>query len=150
MSPFDAEAKRLVQPILASQLFAVLATRDAHGLHTSLMAFAAGEDCLRVYFATPVNSRKFTNLTSYASVSLLVDDRVNKAESLVDITCISIRGDARVVEPQSQAEALAVYTGKHPTMRAFAEKPDTALVEVCVAQYDVVTRFQRVSTFVVV
>ena len=141
------EPTRHIRPIMESQLFGVLATRDTSGLHTSLVAFAGTEDLTAVFFATPVQSRKFRNLSRYASVSLFVDNRINDPGRIDDITGISIKGDAESLDERERHEALRVYTQKHPYIHSFAQHPDTALVRIRAREYQVVTRFSHVSIY---
>ena len=69
-----------MKQILMNEKYCVLATAMDNRPHCSLMAYAVGEDCKRIYMVTHKDSDKYRNLQNNESVSLLVDTRGNKKE----------------------------------------------------------------------
>jgi hypothetical protein len=83
----DAPAlERLVRELLASQRLAVLSTETRGTPYSSLIVFAAAPDLTALVFATPRPTRKFSNLSENARVSLLVDNRSNREEDFAEAT----------------------------------------------------------------
>jgi nitroimidazol reductase NimA-like FMN-containing flavoprotein (pyridoxamine 5'-phosphate oxidase superfamily) len=142
----DAPAlERIVRELLASQRLAVLATEAQGNPYTSLIAFAAAPDLNALVFATPRPTRKFSNLSGNARVSLLVDNRTNREEDFSDAAAATILGTAREATGEEWESSIALLLGKHPYLSSFARSPNCAIFRVDVEAYYVVNRFQSVS-----
>jgi len=142
----DAPAlERIVRELLASQRLAVLATEAQGNPYTSLIAFAAAPDLKALVFATPRPTRKFSNLSGNARVSLLVDNRTNREEDFSDAAAATILGTAREATGEEWESSIALLLGKHPYLSSFARSPNCAIFRVDVEAYYVVNRFQSVS-----
>ena len=142
----DAPAlERIVRELLASQRLAVLATEAQGNPYTSLIAFAAAPDLMALVFATPRPTRKFSNLSGNARVSLLVDNRTNREEDFSDAAAATILGTAREATGEEWESSIALLLGKHPYLSSFARSPNCAIFRVDVEAYYVVNRFQSVS-----
>ena len=131
--------------LFSEQYFAVLATRTADQLHTTLVAFATTDDLKTIYVATPRATRKYTNLQHHPSVSLLVHNSSNMATDIRQAIAVTIAGTAEEVPMDRLAAAQSVYLDKQPYMSGFVNSPNTALIEVTVKRYDVVAHFQDVT-----
>ena len=142
----DAPAlERLVRELLASQQLAVLATETRGTPYTSLIAFAAASDLKTLVFATPRPTRKFSNLSENARVSLLVDNRSNREEDFAEAAAATILGSAREATGEERESSLTLFLGKHPYLSSFARSPNCAIFRVEVEAYYVASRFQSVS-----
>jgi len=142
----DAPAlERIVRELLASQRLAVLSTETRGTPYSSLIAFAAAPDLKTLVFATPRPTRKFSNLSENARVSLLVDNRTNREEDFAEAAAATILGIAREATGEEKESSLAVFLGKHPYLSSFVRSPNCAIFRVEVEAYYVVTRFQSVS-----
>jgi nitroimidazol reductase NimA-like FMN-containing flavoprotein (pyridoxamine 5'-phosphate oxidase superfamily) len=137
--------ERIVRELLSSQRLAVLSTETRGTPYSSLIAFAAAPDLKTLVFATPRPTRKFSNLSENARVSLLVDNRTNSEEDFVEAAAATILGSAREATEEERESSLALFLGKHPYLSAFVRSPNCAICHVEVEVYYVVTRFQSVS-----
>lgn len=136
--------KQRINQLFASQKLAVLATQHEGQPYASLIAFAASDDLMELYFATPRATRKFANLQANSGVALLIDSRSNQDEDIHRAIAATVVGTAAEVPPEERERVLNRYLAKHPHLREFAQSPSTALVRVTVTTYYVVSRFQEV------
>lgn len=142
----DAPAlERIVRELLSSQRLAVLSTETGGAPYSSLIAFAASPDLSTLVFTTARPTRKFSNLSENARVSLLVDNRTNREEDFAAAAAATILGSAREAEGEERESALALFLGKHPYLSSFARSPNCAIFRVEIEAYYVVSRFQSVS-----
>ena len=139
------QIKASLSTLFAEQYFAVLATRSGENIHTTLVAFAAGEDLKTLFVCTPRATRKFANLKQNPSVSLLVHNSSNMATDIRQSIAVTVSGTARETPTERRGAARAVYLAKQPYMAGFATAPNTAIIEVTVGRYDVVAYFQDVT-----
>jgi nitroimidazol reductase NimA-like FMN-containing flavoprotein (pyridoxamine 5'-phosphate oxidase superfamily) len=139
----DAVRKE-VSRLLASQLLAVLATREAGQPYASLLAFAVGSDLADIFLATDRNTRKFKNIREDNRVALLVDDRTNQSVDFHAAAAVTIIGKACELQGREIDEARRIYLVRHPSLAEFVMVPSTALLKVAVSRYILVTRFQEV------
>jgi nitroimidazol reductase NimA-like FMN-containing flavoprotein (pyridoxamine 5'-phosphate oxidase superfamily) len=139
------ELERIVRELLASQRLAVLSTETRGMPYSSLIAFAAAPDLRTLVFTTPRPTRKFSNLSENAQVSLLVDNRSNREEDFAEAAAATILGTARETTGEERESSLALFLGKHPYLSSFARSPECATFRVEVEAYYVVSRFQSVS-----
>ncbi len=140
------QLKTRVAGLLAEQSFAALATRDGERLHNSLVCFAASADLHALYLCTPRSTRKYRNLLRTPEVALLIHSAVNRSLDLQQALAVTAQGAARVLDAAESARYSPLFLAKHPHLAAFLEAPSTALIEVRVTHYDLVSRFQDVAT----
>lgn len=130
-----------VRGLLATEIFAALATHGDGQSYGSLVAFAASPDLRRLAFATLRASRKFANLEAEPRVALLIDNRTNRANDLHEAIATTATGPAVAVEGAERAALQARLVERHPALAAFVTSPDCAIVRVDVEEYHTVTRF---------
>jgi heme iron utilization protein len=127
---------------------AVLATSDEGRPYASLIAFAFTPDCQTVIFATPKATRKYRNMMSQKSVSILIDNRSGNPEDLSRAEAVTLVGTARPVRTGARKEEYRkVFRKKHPRLASFIDDPGTALMAMIIEQAIHVTRFQDVSAW---
>ena len=134
-----------IQALLHSQIQAVLATEHQHQPHTSLMAFVVTPDLRRMGLATLRATRKYANLQANPQVSLLIDNRCNKAADYRNAVAISVHGAIHEADAAHRPELLQLYLNRHPTLRDFVTAADCALLQLDVERYSVVSQFQSVA-----
>lgn len=140
------QIKERLQRLLDNQLFAALATlTEKREPYTTLVAFTVADDLAKVYICTSRNTRKFIYLKQAPAVSLLVHDCLNQSPDITTATAVSINGEAAELLGEELAHARALHVQKHPQMKDFVNAPDTALFEIAVASYNIVTNFQNVT-----
>lgn len=139
-----AEMREIVQNLLNTQRLAVLSTQMSGRPYSNLIAFAATEDMKDIVFATTRATRKYTNLTAEARVSLLIDNRSNQESDFGEASAVTVLGTAEEVLGPDRERYLQIYLKKHPYLEEFVTAPTCALIRVKVEKYIVVTQFQEV------
>jgi heme iron utilization protein len=130
----------------AEEFFAVLATDDGRQPYTSLVSYALTPDMKKIIFATPKNTRKYTNIIHSANVALLVDNRSKTKKNLLETEAITIVGIAKPVRKGKARDELAkTFLMKHPDLNEFINSPATELIAIDIIQCVHVSRFQTVS-----
>jgi thioredoxin-dependent peroxiredoxin len=138
------ELKRKLKKLFDEQGFAVLATAEGNQPYTSLVAFAASEDLRHMVITTARSTRKYANLRSNASVSVLVDDRTNSASDFGEAVSVTILGTAEEISGPEGEGLRQLYLQKHAELRDFVAKETTALLRVNVESVYVVKSFPEV------
>jgi hypothetical protein len=141
-----AEIHRLLARLLAEQRLAVLCTRGTR-LHASLVAIAATEDLRRIFFATPRETEKFTNLIADPDAVLLVHDADGTPDDFQRAMAVTIVGQAREVEKEETADFTRIYLSRHPSLAEFVAASSTARMTFAVEAYRVVRHFQDVTIY---
>ena len=140
-----AEALSLLRALLAGQRLAVLATQGPEYPYTSLVAVRADDELRHVFFTTTRATRKFHHLAAEPRVSLLVDSRSDDDLDFHGAVAATAVGMARALEGDERDAPLAAFVARHPQLRGFASDPSSALVEIAVETWYVVSRFQDVT-----
>jgi len=136
--------RKTIRDLLQSQRLAVLATNRGGHPYSSLVAFAATDDLCSLFFATARATRKYENIMANHRVSLLVDNRANKAEDFRETVAVSIFGYAEEIKEEEKNSCLPLYLRKHPYLEEFVNAPTCALFKVQITKFSVVARFQNV------
>jgi len=133
-----------LRELLQEQPLAVLATAGCTTPYANLIAFAVTDDLRRLWFATPRRTRKYDNLRADSRVALLIDNRSNSAGDFEHAVAVTVLGETREL-PGGEAEMpRSLYLARHPRLAGFLADPDTALFELTVERYLVVSSFQQV------
>lgn len=136
--------KAAIGGLLESRFFGVLATAGEAGPYTSLVGFTPGAGLREIFFATFTGTRKYGNLQRDPRVSLLVDDRANRAVDLLEARALTVCGRASRVGPGRQAAVRAACLARFPGLADFYADPHCVLVAISVSRYILVERFQEV------
>lgn len=141
------DTSHTVRTLLRQQQFGVLSTVANEAPYASLVAYAASEDDRHLYFVTPRATRKYANISGNARVALLVSNSRNQPEDIQQAAVVTALGAARSVSSVDRNAVLSLYLSKHPGLEAFAQSPDSELMEILVTSYILVERFQKVSEY---
>ena len=143
----DASADPVIvlRDLFARQRLGVLATHGPEHPYASLVAVRASDDLRHLYFSTTRATRKFQFLSSDPKVAMLVDSRSDDDADFHGAVAATAVGTARELEGDECAEQLAAFLRRHPHLRPFASAPTSALVELAVDTYYIVSRFQNVT-----
>ena len=133
-----------IRKLCLSQRLAVLSTRSGEQPYSSLVCFAASDDLRHILFATTRVTRKYANLMRESRVALLVDNRSNDPADTFRATAVTALGSARELEGEEAAKARKTYLERHPHLEEFVSSPSTAMLQLDVEKYVLVTRFQDV------
>jgi len=144
MSP-AAEPLNVLRDLFTRQRLGVLATHGDEHPYASLVAIVASDDLRHLYFTTTRATRKFHFLTGDPNVAMLVDSRSDDDLDFHGAVAATAVGTARELEGDERAVMLTVFLRRHPHLRGFASAPTSALVELRVRTYYLVTRFQNVT-----
>ena len=144
----DDNLQQLIRDLLQQQSLGVLATSAAGHPYTTLVGFAATADMKQLLFATHRATRKYANLSSDQRVSLLIDNRSNRAEDFRLAVALTAFGSACEIPAGEQAGMRAIFLAKHPMLKEFVTSPGCALCRISVQRYSLVRRFQDVMELV--
>ncbi len=144
MHKHEKEVEGILDSLLRTELFAVLATKAPEYPYTNLVAFAATEDLNKLLFVTTRSTRKYLYLITDERASLLIDNRSNSYTDLKDAMAINAMGRVREVDREQYPDLGEIYLHKHPYLKDFFSSPSSALLCMDVEKYILVTQFQNV------
>jgi len=133
--------------LFKNQKFTVLSTSDAGQPYNSLVAFTASPDLTGIVFATERATRKYANLTADPRVSLLMDNRTNRAADFQRATAVTAIGTARELGMDERVSLERAFLLRFPDLTEFVKLPDCALMNVEISKYYVVSRFQQMMVW---
>jgi len=136
--------QHLIAELLNNQSLGVLATSAAGHPYTTLVGFAATDDLREILFATHRSTRKFANLNGDERVSLLIDNRTNRADDFRRAAALTAIGTAQEVGAERRDGSRSLFLEKHPMLKEFVNSPGCALCRIKVKRYSLVQRFQDV------
>ena len=144
----DALPRRIRQ-LMASQPFAVLSTQGTEHPYGSLVAFSTTEDLTTAVFATPVTTRKYQLLRQCDRVALLIDNRCQHLDNMMNVEAVTATGQAKRVEGGRDFNDWSrLLTSRHPYLAGFVRSPTVALFCIKIVRYFHVVRFQEVRQWI--
>ncbi len=144
MNIIEADLFKKIAGTIKSSRFAVIATENNKEPYLNLVGFLLDEELKNLYFYTPVNSRKYNNIVSNSSVSLLIDNREKYTGQTGLITAVTIIGKASVVEKQ-EINILKKYLSRYPELKNFTDSGLNVLIKVNIIKYIIVSNFNKIS-----
>lgn len=139
--------KKVIETIKVTR-FAVLATEKNKEPYLSLVGFLLDEDLKNLYFYTPVSSRKYDNIISNPSVSLLIDSREKYASQTDMITAVTLTGIANAVK-KPERNILEKYLSRYPELKNFTDSGLNVLIKVNIIKYIIVSNFSQISEIMI-
>jgi nitroimidazol reductase NimA-like FMN-containing flavoprotein (pyridoxamine 5'-phosphate oxidase superfamily) len=118
-----------MKQMVMDEKYCVLATAMNNMPHCSLMAYAVGEDCKKIYMVTQKNSEKYRNLTNNSSVSLLIDTRGNKNEKTAKALTISGLF-SKIDDKKTLSEVKNRLKTRHPELEVFLNNESSCVFAV--------------------
>jgi heme iron utilization protein len=143
----DSQIKKEILSILASQKLGVLATFGDEYPYTTIVAYAVADDLKSVLFVTIRNTQKYLNIQNNPNISMLVDNRSNRAMDFSNAQALTLLGKATEIFDDEKSKYMAIYLQRHPYLKDFAMNPDSALMKIQARKYILVRRFQEVIEF---
>ena len=121
-----------IQELIQANKICVLATVSEGEPHCSLMSYATDDDCYEIYMATHKKTKKYRNLATNPSVSLLVDSRQNAGTSpSAQTKALTISGTfQRNIDEKKMATARARLFEKHAELKNIFNDLDTEIIVV--------------------
>ena len=116
-----------IQKIISENKVCVLATVSEGVPHCSLMSYATDNQCREIYMATLKDTRKYRNLITNPSVSLLIDTR--DADPKDKTRALTVTGIFKAIEDDKKIlEIKQALLKKHPDLKDFFNNPDACVV----------------------
>lgn len=140
----EADLITSIRKVLDSQGVAVLSTRGEEYPHACLVAFAFSKDLTFIFFATSRTSRKYNNIQQDGRASILVDTRNNVEDDFHNASVVSAQGTIEELTGSRKSHMEEIFLHRHPYLEGFLRAPSTVLMEMTVASYALVSRFQNV------
>jgi hypothetical protein len=81
-------------------------------------------------------------------VSLLMDNRSNRAEDFHTAAAVSVYGKAKEISKPQNKKFVNMFTDEHPSLIDFIRSSDSALIQVTVDKYSLVSQFQNVREII--
>ncbi len=121
-----------IQELIQANKICVLATVSEGEPHCSLMSYATDDDCCEIYMATHKKTKKYRNLATNPSVSLLVDSRQDAGASpSAQTKALTISGTfQRNIDEKKMAAARARLFEKHAELKNIFNDLDTEIIVV--------------------
>lgn len=138
------DLKREISTILDQQIQCVLATLQDHQPCQHMMAFAYAEDLSRIFLATYVDTRKYRNMITNPSVSILWDNRSGSAADHVDGLSLIALGRAELLTGSAQDEVRELILKRNPALQALLGDASCKLFMVLIEDYQWTKGYQRV------
>ncbi len=118
--------------------FCVLATVMDNVPHCSLMSYVPDRDCREIYMMTQRGTKKYRNLASNRTVSLLIDTREeNCGADRAKIRALTVSGVFTTIGDKAKKKLVRQkLLRKHPQLKPFADDPDTEVFAVKVKSFE--------------
>ena len=128
--------------LLKSQKYAVIATQGNEELYTNLVAFFSSDNLKNLYFVTSNKSKKYFNLVNNPNISVLIDDRKNSSDDVLNAKALTATGEASLFD-EDDSEILNQYLEKHPKLNEFIKSSDSVFIDIKVKNFVYVNRFKE-------
>ncbi len=118
-----------IKQIITDEKYCVLATALDNKPHCSLMAYAAENDCKKLYMVTGKDSDKYRNLKANDSVSLMIDTRSSlKKEPAMALT---VNGRYREITDKDMLTTVkSMLLSRHPGLDVFLDNENSSVFSV--------------------
>ena len=138
-----------IQQLADQQPYAALCVQGEGQPYGALVAFAFSRDLRHAVFVTPVATRKYRLLSECDHVALVIDNRPNKTNALMEIEAVTVTGRSQRIERGREFDAWAeLLVTRHPYLKSFVKAATCALFRVDVVRFLHVARFQEVSQWI--
>ena len=148
-APADPAVRERIRRLVDKQPYAVLCVQGSGQPYGALVAFAFSQDLRHAVFVTPVATRKYRLLSECDHVALVIDNRPNKTDELMDIEAVTVTGRSRMIERGGEFDRWAeLLITRHPYLKSCVTADSCALFRVDVVRFLHVARFQEVNQWV--
>ena len=141
----EEKLKGKLAKLLHETRVGVLSTCGEQQPYASLVAFAATDDSSHIVFVTPRPTRKYANLVANAKIAMLIDNRSNRASDFRQAMAVTAVGTVQEVRKAKNSRRIRLYLETHPQLEDFIWSPTCAVLDIRVASYYIVERFQHVT-----
>ena len=148
-APADPAVRERIRRLVDKQPYAVLCVQGRGQPYGALVAFAFSQDLRHAVFVTPVATRKYRLLSECDHVALVIDNRSNKTDALMDIEALTVTGRSQMIERGGEFDRWAeLLITRHPYLKSFVTAESCALFRVDVVRFLHVARFQEVNQWI--
>lgn len=141
----EPKIRAILNDVVQGQRSGVLATSFMDIPLCSQMAFAASEDLRALIIVTPRQTGKYDNMTANPNVSFLISTARNDPSDPASALALTVTAFATELDGERKHRALTLFTQKHPDLLAFASAETTAVMELKVDSYNLVSNFQGMT-----
>ncbi len=129
--------------LLESQDYAVLCTGENQKRHGALVGYIYDQLTETLYFASANYTRKSGYLPKDSQVAMVVDNR-GENPKISDIECVTVEGNATLIDDNKKEKVLNGLLTKHPYLKELLLSSTCEFYKVHIGQYQYVTRLQQV------
>jgi uncharacterized protein YhbP (UPF0306 family) len=145
----DLTLRDRIQRLTDEQEYAVICVQGGGQPYGALVAFAFSEDLRHVVFATPQATRKFRLLSECDHVALVIDNRPNKIDQMMEVEAVTATGRSNLIERGDEFDRWAeLLTARHPYLKSFVRAATSALFRIDIVRFFHVVRFQEVRQWI--
>lgn len=145
----DPEIRDHIRHLIDEQPYAVLCVQGEGQPYGALVAFAFSADLRQAVFVTPVATRKYRLLNECHDVAIVIDNRPNIADELMEIEAVTVTGSSKMIEHGDEFDRWSgLLVARHPFMKSFVNANTYALFRVDVVRFQHVARFQEVNEWI--
>ena len=145
----DLEIRDHIQHLIDEQPYAVLCVQGEGQPYGALVAFAFSEDLRQAVFVTPVATRKYRLLNECHHVAIVIDNRPNNTDELMEIEAVTVTGCSKMIERGDEFDRLSgLLVTRHPYMKSCVNADTYALFRVDVVRFLHVARLQQVNEWI--
>jgi len=138
-----------IRHLVDKQPYAVLCVQGEGQPYGALVAFAFSEDMRHAVFVTPVATRKYRLLSECDNVALVIDNRPNNPDQLMEIEAVTGTGRSQMIQRGDEFDQWAgLLVTRHPYLETFVNAPTCALFRIDIVRFLHVGRFQEVSRWI--
>ena len=138
-----------IQHLVEEQPYGVLCVQGGGQPYGALVAFAFSEDLRNAVIVTPKATRKYRLLSECNHVALVIDNRPNKGDELMEIEAVTVTGRSHRIERGAEFDRWAeLLVTRHPYLKSFVKADTCALFRIDVVRFLHVGRFQEVRQWI--
>ena len=138
-----------IRRLVSTMPFGVLCTQGDGQPYGSVVAFAFSDDLRTAAFATPTATRKYRLLSQCDRVSLVIDNRPEHPDDMMQVEAVTVTGRAIELGPGEDHDHCAgLLVARHPYLRSFVQAESCALFRIEPTRFLHVWRFQEVRQWV--
>jgi nitroimidazol reductase NimA-like FMN-containing flavoprotein (pyridoxamine 5'-phosphate oxidase superfamily) len=138
-----------IQHLVEEQPYGVLCVQGGGQPYGALVAFAFSEDLRNAVIVTPKATRKYRLLSECNHVALVIDNRPNKGDELMEIEAVTVTGRSQWIERGTEFDRWAeLLVSRHPYLESFVNAETCALFRIDVVRFLHVVRFQEVCQWI--
>lgn len=141
----DPAIHAVIEAILSEQLFGVLGTSFKDQPHCSQMGFAASSDLRSLFVITPRKTTKYENMEVNPHVSFLISTAHNDPADPETARALTVKAIAVELDGERRDLAVTLFYQRHPALVAFTSSTDSAVMELKVCEYILVSDFQQIT-----